>query len=120
MDMYEFFTVAGSSPVRVPHRVGPVPVSQAFHDLYAHVSLAELWQARSAGRPVRAARDRTIEAVAAFRHHHEQADLIVDALAAAGALAPAGARFATGLRAAIDRLAGRSPLPALPCPRSTP
>lgn len=120
MDMYEFFTVAGSSPVRVPHRVGPVPVRQAFHDLYAHVSLAELWQARSAGRPVRAARDRTIEAVAAFRHHHEQADLIVDALAAAGALAPAGARFATGLRAAIDRLADRSPLPALPCPRSTP
>lgn len=120
MDMYEFFTVAGSSPLRVPHRVDPVPVMQAFHDLYAHVSLAELWQARSAGLPVRAAHGRMIEAVAAFRHHHEQADLIVDVLAASGALAPAGVRFATGLRATIDRLAGRSPLPAVPCRRSAP
>ncbi|MCL6732876.1 FxsB family cyclophane-forming radical SAM/SPASM peptide maturase [Streptomyces neyagawaensis] len=109
MDMYEFFTVAESHPVTLPHRVDPVPVKQAFHALYAHVPLAELWLARCARLPLRA-RDQMIEAVAAFKRHHDQADHIVDVLVAAGVLAPAGVRFATGLRAAIDRLSSRSPV----------
>ncbi|MET8079083.1 FxsB family cyclophane-forming radical SAM/SPASM peptide maturase [Streptomyces sp. NPDC005303] len=120
MDMYEFFTAESSLPVEVPHRVRPVPIRQAFHGLYAHVSLAELWQARSACLPAGVPRGEMINVETAFQYHHEQADRTVDALVAAGALAPAGVRFATGLRAAIDRQAGRSPLPAAPRLRPTP
>ncbi|WRZ94763.1 FxsB family radical SAM/SPASM domain protein [Streptomyces sp. NBC_01007] len=119
MDMYEFFSVAGSSLVSVPHRADPLPVRQAFHDLYAHVALAALWQARSLGSPG-AGQGQISNPLTAFRHHLEQADRTADALTAVGALAPAGVRFATGLRATIDGLAGGAPLPSVPCPPSTP
>jgi uncharacterized protein len=105
MDMYAFFTVAGP-PVRLPHRVGPLPVRHALHDLYAHVSLAELWRARSFTPSQLGDREEAVNALTAFQHHRERADCIVDALADAGVLAPAGVRFTAGLRTAIDHLVG--------------
>lgn len=106
LDAYEFFAPAKSSSVTVPWRPAPLPVKHVLHALYTRVALAELWRARSASPPPHPATPRrALDATAVFRQYLNWADITVDALAAEGALAPDGIRFAAGLRGTIDRLA---------------
>ncbi|MEV5373191.1 FxsB family cyclophane-forming radical SAM/SPASM peptide maturase [Streptomyces albogriseolus] len=101
MDMYDFFTVAANSTARIQNDHPGVQVEEALHDLYTHVSLAELWRARSLTTPSSLA-ERRAEAI--FRFHLRRADRLADTLSEAGVLAPAGARFTHGLRTTVDRL----------------
>ncbi|MGW0701701.1 FxsB family cyclophane-forming radical SAM/SPASM peptide maturase [Streptomyces sp. NPDC002867] len=121
MDAYAFFDSAQSVSLSVPWWTGPLPVKQALYGLYAQVALAELWRARSTRQPRRGAPgapERVRQAVSAFHRHLTWADVTVDALATEAAWAPAGARFAAGLRATIDRLAAE-PTPSTAVPRRT-
>ncbi|MEV8585934.1 FxsB family cyclophane-forming radical SAM/SPASM peptide maturase [Streptomyces sp. NPDC051180] len=117
-DAYDFFDTAGPSTLRMPGRDDPVPVEELLRDAYAQVALAELWRARALGPPhplswggvvsrdrflVRE-RHRRARAAAAFRGCVARADTAVDTLAGEAGLAPAGVRFVTGLRTAVDRL----------------
>ncbi|MFD7324346.1 FxsB family cyclophane-forming radical SAM/SPASM peptide maturase [Streptomyces sp. NPDC059875] len=124
MDVYDFFDTARPASLRVPWSNVPVPVEEALHDLYVQVALAELWCARALGPPRHETRGgpkpgetlrgrdrlRSAQAAAAFRRRLTWADAAVDALAAQAGLAPAGARFVSGLRTATDRLS-TAPVP---------
>ncbi|MFI0981001.1 FxsB family cyclophane-forming radical SAM/SPASM peptide maturase [Streptomyces sp. NPDC021093] len=105
LDVYAFFPATEAALVSVPWSRVPLSPHRVLHGLYAQVALAELWRARSAGAPrttgARAYRD----AAAAHRRYLDRADITVDTLAAEVAMEPAGVRFTTGLRTAVDRLA---------------
>ncbi|MDM4719040.1 FxsB family cyclophane-forming radical SAM/SPASM peptide maturase [Micromonospora sp. WMMA1363] len=92
LDVCELVDRRDARLLTVPWRDDPRPVEGVLHGTYAHLAVADVWRRRPGP-----------EAAAHHRRYRDWTDGALDALLGLGVLTPAGERFATRMRATVDR-----------------